>query len=58
MRVDDPRGNGTKLGYFPASAGNLLKWRAEQVTDRNDKDTDVQLHRPRRHAPARSSRTS
>ncbi|MEU8609253.1 DNRLRE domain-containing protein [Actinoplanes sp. NPDC048791] len=39
VRVDDPRGNGTKLGYFPASAGNLLKWRAEHVTDRNDKET-------------------
>ncbi|MGW4947749.1 DNRLRE domain-containing protein [Actinoplanes sp. NPDC004185] len=40
VRVDDPRGNGTKLGYFPASAGNLLKWRTAKVTDRNDKDTD------------------
>ncbi|WP_433729783.1 DNRLRE domain-containing protein [Actinoplanes sp. CA-051413] len=40
VRVDDPRGNGTKLGYFPASAGNLLKWRTEKVVDRNDKNID------------------
>ncbi|MEJ3749690.1 DNRLRE domain-containing protein [Actinomycetes bacterium KLBMP 9797] len=40
VRVDDPRGHGTKLGYFPASAGTLLRWRAQQVTDRVDKATE------------------
>ncbi|MEV6630256.1 DNRLRE domain-containing protein [Actinoplanes sp. NPDC051470] len=39
VRVDDPRGNGTTMGYHPASAGALLNGRTERVSDRNDKAT-------------------
>jgi RHS repeat-associated protein len=39
VRVDDPRGNGTTVGYFPSSAGDLLKWRTSTVSDRNDQAT-------------------
>ncbi|MEV6491585.1 polymorphic toxin-type HINT domain-containing protein, partial [Actinoplanes sp. NPDC051633] len=39
VRVDDPRGNGTTVGYYPTSAGALLRSRAEHVSDRNEKST-------------------
>ncbi|GGM19757.1 DNRLRE domain-containing protein [Micromonospora yangpuensis] len=39
VRVDDPRGGGTRLAYEPQSAGDLLRWRVRTLTDRADKAT-------------------
>ncbi|MDG4822020.1 DNRLRE domain-containing protein [Asanoa sp. WMMD1127] len=46
VRVDDPRGNGTKVAYFPQSSSDLLRWRAQKVTDRVDNATEFDYSDP------------
>jgi RHS repeat-associated protein len=46
IRVDDPRGHGTKVAYYPQSSGSLLRWRAQTVTDRADKATEFAYSDP------------
>jgi RHS repeat-associated protein len=46
IRVDDPRGHGTKVAYYPASSSQLLQWRAQKVTDRVDKAAEFAYSDP------------